>query len=115
MRKQHIGRTLSLKKDQRNALLTSLTRELFKQGKIETTRAKAKELSRKADSLITKLKAENLPSRRELFFLNSREVKTFMEQHISKMKNRPGGYTRVIRLTPRKSDGAQMSIVEFVL
>ncbi len=114
MRKRKIGRKLSRKRDQRQALLTSLTRELFNREKIETTEAKAKEVSRVAEKLITKLKTKTLASRRLLFFLNPKEIKKFMEQGIVQFKDRKGGYTRVVKLGPRKGNGAKMAFVELV-
>ena len=114
MRKRKIGRKFSRKRDQRQALITSLTRELFNREKIETTEAKAKELSRVAEKFITRLKRQTLAGRKTLFFLNPQEVKKFMEQSVSRFKDRKGGYTRVIKLGPRKGNGARMAIVELV-
>lgn len=114
MWKRKSGRKLSREKAQREALLLSLTRELFKREKIETTEAKAKEVSRIAEKIITKAKTRTLASRRALYFLTPQEVKTFFEQSIEKLKDRKGGYTRVTKLGQRQGDGARMAVVELV-
>lgn len=114
MRKRSTGRKFSRTRDQRQALITSLVRELFIRGKIQTTEAKAKELSRIADKLITKTKAGTLEARRRLFFLNPKEARVFMEKVIPNFKDRMGGYTRVMKLGPSKANGAKMAIIELV-
>lgn len=114
MLKGKIARKLSRKKGQRKALLSSLTREFFKKQKIETTEAKAREVARVAEKIITKAKTKSLASRKNLYFLNTREVKAFLDKGISHFAKRNGGYTRITKLGPRPSDGAKMAVVEFV-
>ena len=115
MKKRKKGRKLSRTKDQRNALLRGLSRSLLLHKKIKTTEAKAKEVSGFVEKLITKAKKGDLASRRLLLRLFSpRLVKKMVEEIALQYKNRKGGYTRVIKLGPRKSDGAKMAIIELV-
>ena len=115
MKKRKKGRKFSRKSDQRKALLKSLARELFLREKIKTTEAKAKELSGFAEKQITKAKKATLASRRLLAKnFSPGVVKKVVEEIAPRYKNRKGGYTRVIKLGPRKSDGAKMAIIEFV-
>ena len=113
MRKQKKGRKLSRKRDQRKALLRSLARALILHKKITTTEAKAKELVRFIEKKITIAKEGSLSVRRLLAEDFSREiVKKLVDEIGPKYKDRKGGYTRVIKLIPRKSDSARMAIVE---
>jgi len=115
MRKLKSGKKFSRKRDQRRALLKSLARALFLREKIKTTEAKAKELSRFAQKIISRAKKGDLASRRILRRYFEREiVKKLIEEIAPKYKERKGGYTRVIKLGPRKSDGAKMAIIELV-
>ncbi len=115
MRKRKKGRKLSRKRDQRRALLRSLARELFLRERIKTTEAKAKELSVFAEKQITKAKTGTLSARRLLLrYFSSEIVKKIMEEIAPRYKDRKGGYTRIIKMAPRKSDGAKMVIVELV-
>lgn len=108
-------RTLSRKKDQREALLKSLARELVLKEKIKTTEAKAKEVSTFLEKQITKAKKENLQARRELLKLFSASVtKKMVDDLAPRFKERNGGYTRIIKAGPRKSDGARMAFIELV-
>ena len=115
MRKRKKGRKFSRKRNQRKALLKGLATSLFLKEKIKTTEAKAKEIQGFAEKFITKAKKNNLHSRRLLLkFFSSRVVKKLMEEIAPHYKERKGGYTRVVRLGPRKSDGARMAIIELV-
>lgn len=115
MRKKVKGRILSRKKDQRKALMCSLARELFLNEKIKTTEAKAKELSVFAEKKITKAKKQNLSSRRHLLkFFSEDVVKKMIDDFSVRYKNRPGGYTRIIKIGPRKSDGSKMVFIELL-
>ena len=89
---------------------------LFKYGKITTTLAKAKELRRVADKMITLAKRGDLTSRRRaLAFIRDKNIvrKLFSELR-EKYLNRAGGYTRVIKIGPRRGDASMMAIVELV-
>jgi len=115
MRKRKKGRKLNRKRGQRKALLTSLARELFLREKIKTTEAKAKEVAGFAEKQITKAKAQTVSARRRLAKNFSKPVvKKLVDEIAPKFKERKGGYTRIIKLGPRNSDGAKMAIIELV-
>jgi len=121
MRKRKRGRRLSRKRDQRKALLKSLASSLILNEKIKTTEAKAKELRPFVEKFITRGKKlilhpqEGLASRRFLAkFFSPQIVKKLIDEIGPRYKERKGGYTRIIKLGPRKSDGAKMAIIELV-
>ncbi len=115
MRKRQRGRKLSRKRDQRKALLKVLAVSLISKEKIRTTEAKAKELAPFVEKKISKARIGNLPSRRFLMrFFPEETVKKLIGEIGPKYKERKGGYTRIIKLGPRKSDGARMAIIELV-
>lgn len=115
MRKRKQGRKLSRKRDQRKALLRGLASSLILHERIETTEAKAKEAKGITERFITKAKKQSLATRRALLgVLPERTVKKLMGELAKRYENRPGGYTRIIKLGPRKSDGAKMVIIELV-
>ncbi|MDO8486158.1 MAG: 50S ribosomal protein L17 [Candidatus Staskawiczbacteria bacterium] len=115
MRKRNKGRILSRNKSQREALLKSLMSSLFLHGKIKTTEAKAKELRAVAEKSITRARQNTVFSRRILAkVLAPQIVKKLVDEIAPKYKTKPGGYTRIIKLGPRKSDSARMAIIELV-
>lgn len=115
MRKRKQGRKLSRKRDQRRALLRSLAEALIIHEKIKTTEAKAKEVSGWTEKLITRAKKGGLSSRRLLLRrFSPKIVKKLMEELGPRYKERKGGYTRIRKLGPRRSDGAKMAIIELV-
>jgi large subunit ribosomal protein L17 len=115
MRKLNKGRILSRKKGPRTALLKTLANSLLLYEKIKTTEAKAKELRSVAEKLITRAKAADVASRRELVkTLTPKMVKKTVEEIAPRYSARQGGYTRIIKLGPRHSDGAKMVIIELV-
>jgi large subunit ribosomal protein L17 len=115
MRKRNKGRKLSMKKGPRKALLRSLTNNFFIYEKIKTTEAKAKELRPIAEKDITRAKKNDIASRRILLkTLNPKTVKKIIEEIAPKYKDRNGGYTRILKLGPRDSDGAKMVIIELI-
>jgi large subunit ribosomal protein L17 len=115
MKKRRKGRKLNRTKDQRKALLKSLARELVLKERIKTTEAKAKELSGFLEKKITKAKADNLASRRTLLkYFSPSLVKRLVEEIAPRYKDRKGGYTRIIKMGPRESDGARIAIIELV-
>ncbi|MPN50440.1 50S ribosomal protein L17 [bioreactor metagenome] len=109
-------RRLGVKSAHRRAMLRNASTSLFKNGKIETTEARAKELSSIADKLITLGKQGDLAARRSaLAYLTEEDVVTKLFAEIApKYADRQGGYTRVIRLGLRRGDAAQMALVELV-
>lgn len=115
MKKKKQGRKLGRKRNQRDSLLRSLARELFLKGRIKTTEAKAKEAARFAEKMITKAKTGNLHNRRLLAKNFSNEViKKLVEEIGPRYKDRPGGYTRILKMAPRKSDGSKIAIIELL-
>jgi len=115
MKKLKKGRKFGRKRNQRKALMNSLARGLFLHGKMKTTEAKAKEVSIFAEKCITKAKKGDLAANRILAgYFSKTLVKKLITEIGPKYKERKGGYTRIIKLVPRKSDGARMSIIELV-
>ena len=101
----------------RVALLNSLALNLIVRGKIRTTEPKAKELRPFIEKLVTRAKSGNTATRRLVISkIGNRcpEVKKLFEIIAPKYADRKGGYTRVLKLGARKSDGAKMAIIEFV-
>lgn len=115
-------RKLSRKSSQRKALLRDLITDLILNGRIETTLAKAKELKVIADKMVTLGKKNTLASRRQaaelIRFEKDEEGQYAIQKLFSniapKFANRNGGYTRVLKLGPRRGDATEMAIIEFV-
>lgn len=108
-------RKFSRKKDQRKALLKSLAGALFLQEKIKMSEDRAKEIRPFVEKFITKAKTKNLADRRFLVrFFPKKIVKKLIDEISPRYQERKGGYTRIIKLGPRKSDGAKMAIIELV-
>jgi large subunit ribosomal protein L17 len=98
----------------RTALYKSLVTALIDHGQIKTTEAKAKSLSTAIEKLITLAKRENLNSRRELSgHVGEKSAKKLITEVIKAHASRKGGYTRIVRLGQRPSDGAKMCLIEF--
>ncbi len=116
MRHHSSKRKFGLQKDQRNALIRSLALSLVLKNKIKTTEAKAKEVRPFVEKLITKGKAGDLASRRLIVSRIGSETgaQAIMTTLASKYKERAGGYTRIVKLPRRLSDGSKMAIIEFV-
>lgn len=112
-RKKH--RKFGRERDQRKAFLRALAGQFISHGKIKTTEARAKELRGIVERAITKGKAQNLQAERHLLrVLPKLSAKKVMSELSLKHKTRPGGYTRIVKLGPRSSDGARMVVLEFV-
>ncbi|PIZ85701.1 50S ribosomal protein L17 [Candidatus Nomurabacteria bacterium CG_4_10_14_0_2_um_filter_33_9] len=117
MRHHNTKRKFGKDKNQKKALLNSLALNLIVRGKIKTTEPKAKELRPFMEKLITKAKKGDIATRRVVVSKlsnRSKEVKKLFEIIAPKYKDQNGGYTRVLKLGTRKSDGAKMAIIEFV-
>ncbi|WP_353126678.1 50S ribosomal protein L17 [Parapedobacter pyrenivorans] len=108
----HLGRTAS----HRKAMLSNMATSLIKHKRITTTLAKAKALRQYVEPLITKSKNDTTHSRRTAFsYLQDKEAVTILFREISeKVANRPGGYTRIIKLENRMGDNAEMAFIELV-
>ena len=117
MRHHNSKRKFGRSKTQRHALLNSLALNLIVREKIKTTEPKAKELRPFIEKLITRAKRGDLATRRLIISkLSNRnsEVKKLFEIFAPRYADKKGGYTRVLKLGARKSDGAKMAIIEFV-
>lgn len=108
----HLSRTAS----HRAAMLANMACSLIKHKRITTTVAKAKALRQYVEPLITKSKNDTTHSRRVVFsYLKDKEaVKELFKEVSVKVADRPGGYTRIIKLGTRQDDGTAMSFIEFV-
>jgi len=109
-------RKLGRPTDQRLAMLRNLTTSFLKHGKIETTVTRAKETKRLAEKMITLAKRGDLHARRQvLAFVTEEEVVSNLFENIApKYADRNGGYTRIMKVGPRKGDGAEVVILELV-
>ena len=108
----HLGRTAS----HRQALLSNMASSLILHKRITTTVAKAKELRKYVEPLLTKAKEDTTHSRRTVFsyLQNKDSVKALFGEVAEKIANRPGGYTRIIKLGTRLGDNADICIMELV-
>lgn len=108
----HLGRTTSHKK----ALMRNMVASLFEHKSIKTTHAKAKEAKRYAEKLITYAKKGSVHHRRLAFkFLQNKEaVKSLFDEIGPACSERPGGYTRILKLGFRQGDAAAISILELI-
>lgn len=115
MRKLNKGRKFSRKIGPRRQLLRTLANNFLIQERIKTTEAKAKELRSIVEKMITRAKDATVAERRLLARdLTPKMVKKIVEDVAPKYKERNGGYTRIVKLGPRNSDGANMVIIELV-
>lgn len=108
----HLGRKVG----HRRALLANLAVSLIMHKRITTTLAKAKELRKYLEPLVTKSKVDSTHSRRIVFsYLKNKEAVTELFREVSsKVADRPGGYLRIIKLGNRQGDNAEMAMIEFV-
>ena len=100
----------------RKALFRSVLTSFFRHGRIETTEAKAKEVSGLADQLITLAKRGDLAARRTAIarLYDEDVVRKLFSEIAEKYKDRQGGYTRIMKLGPRRGDAAPMALLELV-
>ncbi|CAN0361093.1 unnamed protein product, partial [Ectocarpus sp. 13 AM-2016] len=107
---------LNLPADQRKALLRGLTTQIIRHGRITTTMVRAKAVRKYVDHMITLSKNGSLHARRQAmgYIYDKQLVHALFESGAERYGERPGGYTRIIRTTPRKGDNAKMAIIELV-
>ena len=108
----HLGRTAS----HRSAMLANMAISLIMHKRITTTVAKAKALKKYVEPLLTKAKDDSTNSRRVVFsYLQNKEaIKELFGEVSQKIGDRPGGYTRIIKLGTRQGDAAQVCFIELV-
>lgn len=108
----HLGRTTS----HRKAMLSNMASSLILNKRIQTTLPKAKALRKYIEPLITKAKDDTTHSRRTVFsYLQNKETVTILFNQVAqKVAERPGGYTRIIKLGSRLGDNAEVALIELV-
>lgn len=116
MRHGNNVRKFGREKNQRVALLKGLALSLIKEEQIMTTEAKAKELRPYIEKMVTKAKKPTVAVLRTLGaeLYNKRVSVKKLVELADKYKDRNGGYTRVVKLPPRLSDGAKMAVIQFI-
>src|SRR5436305_461883 len=117
MRHQRDRRKLSRSASHRKALFMNLTREVIDHERIETTEAKAKAVKPEVERLITLAKRGDLHARRQALSALGQDkfvVYKLFEEIAPRYAERPGGYTRILKLGPRKSDATEMVYLELV-
>lgn len=107
-----LGRT----SDQRRAMLRAMTTYLLENGQLTTTVTRAKEVAPMAEKMITLAKQSNLAAYRQaLSYLTKEDVaKKLFDKLGPQYADRNGGYTRVVRIGPRRGDAAEMAVVQLV-
>jgi len=116
MRHRKSGRQLGRNSSHRKAMFRNMVTSLFEHERVQTTDAKAREVRRVAEKLITLGKRGDLHARRQaLAYVRSKTVVAKLFAELSpRYANRPGGYTRIVKLGSRRGDNAPMSLVELV-
>jgi large subunit ribosomal protein L17 len=117
MRHGNKNRKFGRERKVRSSFLKGLTLDLIRHGKITTTEARAKELRKEVEPLVTLAKKGDVASHRLVVsrLMNRKEeTKKLFEVIAPNYTSRPGGYTRVTRLPVRKSDASRMAVIEFV-
>jgi large subunit ribosomal protein L17 len=117
VRHQIAGRKLGRPTDHRLALYRNLATDLLRYEKIQTTEAKAKEVRQLAEQMITKAKTGGLHSRRQVLAVlyDPTVVVKLFDTLAPRFQERHGGYTRIIKIGPRKGDAAPMVVLELVI
>lgn len=117
MRHQMGGRKLNRPTDHRLAMIRNQITDLLRYERVRTTEAKARELRREAEKVITLAKTNDVHHRRLALtkVYDPRVVTKLFDEIGPWIAERPGGYTRMTKLMPRKGDGAAMAVVELVL
>ena len=116
MRHAKRGRKLGRTTSHRLALFRNQIHSLVEHGRIVTTLPKAKELRRVAERVVTRGKTNSVPARRWVarWIPDRTMVKKVFEDLGPRFADRPGGYTRIVKLGPRRGDGAEMAVIEWV-
>ena len=116
MRHLKSGRHLNRDANARKALMRNLCTSLLDHGRITTTEARAKELRRWVERLVTEAKADDLAARRHVAreISNEQVADKLFSNLMPRLRERPGGYTRIIRKGSRLGDAAPMVVIEIV-
>ena len=116
MRHQNTGRKLSRTSSHRKAMFANMATSLFEHERIRTTEAKAKEIRRVAEKLVTLAKKGDVSARRLVgrTVRDPEVLKKLFEDIGPRYAERPGGYTRIVKIGPRAGDNAPMSLIELV-
>jgi large subunit ribosomal protein L17 len=117
MRHSKTRNKLSRDSAHRKALLMNLTKEILEHERIETTEAKAKAVKPEVEKLITLAKRGGLHARRQALAALAQDkfaVHRLFDEVAPRYADRPGGYTRILRLGPRRSDSTEMVLIELV-
>ncbi len=116
MRHRQSGRQLNRNSPHRKAMMSNMTNSLFSHEAIRTTLPKAKELRRYAEPLITLAKEDSVARRRQAFsrLRDKASVGKLFSELGPRYKERPGGYTRILKCGFRPGDNAPMALVELV-
>jgi large subunit ribosomal protein L17 len=117
MRHQKTRNKLSRDSAHRKALLMNLSKEIIEHERIETTQAKAKAVKPEIEKLITLAKRGDLHARRQALATLAQDkftVHRLFEEVAPRYAERPGGYTRILKLGPRRSDATEMVFIELV-
>ena len=117
MRHHVAGRKLSRPTGHRLSLLRNQATDLFRYERIQTTEAKAREVQRVAEKLVSLAKDGTLHARRQAYasLYDEGVVDKLFVELVEKFNTRAGGYTRLVKVGPRKRDGAAMAVLELVL
>lgn len=109
-------RKLGRRTDHRNAMLRNLVQSVLENGRIQTSVTRAKEAQKLADKMISLAKRGDLHARRQAlaFIYKDEVVNKLFAEYGPKYQDRNGGYTRVLKLGPRRGDGTEMAILELV-
>jgi len=110
------GRKLGLRSDHRQAMMNNLVKSLFIHERITTTEMRAKEARKLAEKILTMAKQNDLAARRNAFAVLRDEtlVKRVFDEIGPRYTERNGGYTRIIKMVPRKGDASSMAVLELV-
>ncbi len=116
MRHRLSGRKLNRPTAHRMLMLRGLVTDLLRHESIRTTEAKAREVRRLTEKIITHGKKGTLHHRRQAaaFMTDDRVVKKVFEELAERYEDRPGGYTRIVKLGPRKGDAAPMAVIDLM-
>ena len=116
MRKRISARKFGKSAAHRKAMMSNMASSLIEHKRIKTTHQKALELRKFIEPMITKAKEKSVHNRREVMkkIHNSNAVRTLFDVIAPVYSDRPGGYTRIVKLGTRANDAAKISIIEFV-